>query len=248
MEVQGKVAIVTGASAGIGLATARLLAQQGAQVALVARSRDKLQALAAALPGALAVPADLSREDEIPALVARVMARYGRVDILINNAGQGYEAEVAVIDTAQFRELFALNVIGPLAAMQAVIPLMRRQGQGAIVNISSGTSLLAIPNLGAYSSLKRALNALSLTARAELAADGIIVSVVYPFVTATDFAQNVRTSGEPVRSERGPGPPADTAEHVAAKILEVLRSGAAQHYAHEWMQAQSPTQQGGTQS
>lgn len=242
MEISGKVVLITGASSGIGEATARLLAAQGAKVALAARSREKLDALAASLPDAFAIPTDMTREDEVRAMVAATHAHYGQLDVLINNAGQGYDAPIERIDPTAYRETLELNVVGPLVAMQAAIPLMRAQGGGAIVNIGSGTSLIALPNAAAYSSTKRALNGLSLTAAKELARDGIAVSVMHPYMTATDFGANVRDgargAGRPGRPADEGGwspPPPDTAEYVAGKILEAITSGEAEVLAHDWM-------------
>ncbi len=245
MEIAGKVVLVTGASSGIGEATARLLAERGAKVALAARSREKLDALAAELPDTFVITADMTREDEVRAMVAATHAHYGRLDVLINNAGQGYYSPVEQIDPAAYRETLELNVIGPLVAMQAAIPLMRAQGAGAIVNISSGTALGTFPGVSAYSSTKRALNGLSLTARRELENDGIIVSVMSPYRTDTEFAANVR-SGEQTAQPPAAGPapaggqapampPPDTAEYVAQKIVETIESGEADVLAHDWM-------------
>ncbi len=240
MDVRGKVALITGASSGIGLATVRLLAERGAKVALAARSRDKLATIAAKLPAAFAIPTDMADEDSIANMVQQTQRHFGRIDLLINNAGQGYDAPIEQIDPHQYRALFAVNVVGPLVAMQAMIPIMRQQGGGMIVGISSGTSLMYLPGMAAYSSTKRALNAVSLTARAELAKENIIISVVYPYITLTDFANNMvaaARSGE----QRGPEPggwqppPPDTAEYVAGKILEVIASEEAEQYAHDWM-------------
>jgi len=99
------------------------------------------------------------------------------------------------MDIREYRDLLELNVIGPIVAMQAAIPLMRAQGGGTIVNISSGTTLMYAPGLSGYSATKRALNGLTLTARNELAADKIVVSLVHPYVTKSDFYKNMVTAG-----------------------------------------------------
>jgi short-subunit dehydrogenase len=238
MEIKNKVAIVTGASSGIGAAVAKLLVAGGAQVVLVARSADKLAQLASELPGSLALTADMTKEDEVKGMVAEVQQHFGRTDILINNAGSGYSASVIDIELSKARYLFELNVIGPLVAMQAVIPLMRQQGGGLIVNISSGVSLMVLPSLAFYNATKRSLNAISLTARAELAADNIKVSLVYPYATATDFSKNLLVSGQrpdwPVRSEANLPPP-DSADYVAEKVLAVIVSEAPELAVHDWM-------------
>jgi short-subunit dehydrogenase len=237
MNVQNKTAIVTGASSGIGLATARLLAEQGAKVALVARSKEKLEKLSRELPNSLAVPADMTRVLDIKRMVEQTRKHFGVVDILINNAGQGYDAPVEKIDIRIFHYIFDLDVVGALVAMQQVIPLMRKQGGGAIVNISSGTALMHLPNMSAYASLKRALADMSLTAREELKDDNIVVSVVYPYVTLTNFEKNTIKyfSGKKEEQEASGPFPADSAEHVAQKILEGIESEEAEIFAHDWM-------------
>jgi len=190
MIVKDKAVIVTGASEGIGKAVAEALAGKGAKLVLAARSEDKIRALAEKLPGATAVRADMRKADDVKALVETAIRIHGRVDILINNAGQGMYGPVEGIDIELYKSMMELNVYAPLRAMQLVIPHMREAGGGMIVNISSMVSKNAYPSLGAYASTKYALNALSFTARAELAKDKIIVSVMHPKMTATRFGEN----------------------------------------------------------
>lgn len=239
MILKGKVAIVTGASSGIGLATAKLLTQKGVKVALVARRADRLKHLSQKLPESLALTADMTKKTQIKRMVAQTAKYYGRVDILVNNAGIGYDAPLENIDIAKFRYLFELHAVGSLLAMQSVIPLMRKIGGGSIVNISSGTSLMYLPNMSAYSGIKRLLNALSLTSRQELQKDNIVVSVVYPFITLTDFEKNTLKDYPPkISDEEGEDrdlPPADPADYVATKILEAIITGKAEVYVHDWM-------------
>jgi short-subunit dehydrogenase len=238
MSIKDKVVIVTGASSGIGLATAKLLAKHGAKVALVARSVDKLNRLSEELPNSLIAPADMKVEEDIKKMVKQVLRNYGRIDILVNCAGQGYDARLEYIDIDKYRQLFELDVVGPLVAMQAVIPIMRRRGGGMIVNISSGTSLMYLPNMSPYSSVKRALNSLTLTAREELKQDNIVVSIVYPYMTLTDFERNTIKDRHDTQYEEGENsdlPPLDSAEFVAEKILEVIETGKPEQYAHDWM-------------
>ena len=236
MEIKDKVIIVTGASMGIGLATARLLAGKGAKVALVARSKETLEKLAEELPESFAVAADLSDPEEAERMIEEIKNHYGRIDALVNNAGRGIYGAIENVDLEAYRKVFALNVMGPLTAMKKVIPIMRAQGGGAIVNVSSMVSKAYIPYLGAYASTKYALNAISLTARAELEKDGITVSVVHPGMTATEFGKNAIKSDvvaqgmEPRHREHLPKP--DTAEHVAGRILLALQTGEAEVLAH----------------
>jgi NADP-dependent 3-hydroxy acid dehydrogenase YdfG len=230
MEVADKVVIITGASGGIGLATAQLFAQHGARVALVARSAERIQQLAVDLPAALAVPTDMRDTAAVRQMIAQVQQHYGRIDILVNNAGQGMHVPVAQADLDQYRDVFELNVVSVLNAMQTVIPIMRAQGGGVIINISSGLSKRIVPGVGPYASTKYALNALTLTARLELAPDNIRVGLMLPGLTATNFARNtIRTTTN--STERQRTMPADSPEHVAAKILEAVETEAAEVYA-----------------
>ena len=128
MQTKDRVFIVTGASSGIGLSTAIALSERGAKVALLARSTDALQKLAQKLPGSLPVTVDMTQFDRVREAVRALHQHYGRVDGLVNNAGRSYAASVEEIDPALFDEIFHLNVLGPIVAMQAVIPLMRAQG------------------------------------------------------------------------------------------------------------------------
>jgi short-subunit dehydrogenase len=238
MQIKDRVAIVTGASGGIGLALARLLAHHGAKVVLAARSKSKLRALAKELPHSLAIPTDMTKAGEIRAMARSAREHFGRIDILVNNAGQGYDAPVDKIRLKTFRHIFNLDVAGPLIAMQQVIPVMRKQKEGLIVNVSSGTALMHLPNMGPYSSLKRALAGLSLTAREELREDGILVCVVYPYITLTDFEKNTINDVEDEADwgeDDGPFNPPDTAEYIARKILDGIQSGEAEIFAHDWM-------------
>jgi NAD(P)-dependent dehydrogenase (short-subunit alcohol dehydrogenase family) len=138
MQIKDRVFIVTGASSGIGLSAAIALSERGAEVALLACSTDALQELSRKLPASLPVTVDMTQFDRVKEAVSAVHKHYGRVDGLINNAGRSYAASVEEIDPAAFDEIFHLNVLAPIVAMQAVIPLMRAQGGGSIVNINSG--------------------------------------------------------------------------------------------------------------
>ncbi len=145
MEIKNKVAIVTGASSGIGLALARELSRRGAKVVLAARSADKLAELASEIPGSLAIPADMTKPEDILTLIGETKEKLGRVDILVNNAGLGLRSSVEATDLQEYESIMELNVFSVLRAMQAAIPIMRAQGAGVIMNISSLVSKNAFP-------------------------------------------------------------------------------------------------------
>ena len=233
MEIKDKVVIVTGASDGIGEAIAKKLAHAGAKVVLAARSDEKLAALAHELPGSVAVHADMTQQADIQNLIDRTMEIDGRIDILINNAGQGMSSPAELIDIDKYKHIMNLNVYGPLYAMQLAIPHMRAAGGGMILNISSRVSKNYYPNLSAYASTKYALNAISLTARTELEKDHIVVSVFHPKMTATSFGKNsVNAKPEAAAAyaeqARARGMEVDTPEQVADKVLDQIKSGEAE--------------------
>jgi short-subunit dehydrogenase len=232
VQIKDHVFLVTGASSGIGLSTAVALAERGAKVALLARSKEALGELAVRLSGSLPIVADMTDFAAVRQAVHTIHQHYGRIDGLINNAGRSYAAAVEEIEPALFDEIFHLNVLGPIVAMQAVIPIMRAQGAGSIVNVNSGTAFMTIPQYSVYSASKRALLGFSLTARAELEKDKIVVSEVYPFITATNFGKN--RMGNPA----GGGPASnyasgDTPEFVADIILQAIEEGQAQYFAND---------------
>jgi short-subunit dehydrogenase len=241
MNVKGKIAVVTGASSGIGLAVAKLLTQKGAKVALAARSKEKLEKIAKELPGSIVIQADMTKKEEIEGMIKKAKNHFGRIDLLINNAGQGYDASIEETDIDIFHRLFDLDVVGPLIAIQEVVPIMKKQGGGVIVNISSGTALMALPNMSAYSSLKRALAGISLTANEEFKQDKILVSVVYPYITLTDFEKNTikAKNMQEVQweeEEESDFKPPDSAGYVAEKILEGIENEKREVYVHGWME------------
>jgi short-subunit dehydrogenase len=238
MEIKDKVAVITGASAGIGLATARRFAVAGAKVALAARSVEKLNQLADELHGqgheAIVVPTDMRNQAEVAGMIEATVRHYGRVDILINNAGQATAGTIADVSIDHYRQIIDLNMFGSLYAMQAVIPQMRQTGGGIIINISSMVSKMHIPGLATYASTKAALNVLSDTARVELAPDNIRVITVYPRTTATDFGGNSLGNRQMRQQQRSNAARADVVvdspEFVAEKILEAAQKEPPEQY------------------
>lgn len=218
----GKVVIVTGASGGIGRDTARLFAREGARVVLAARSVEALKSLAETIRDeggeALVVPTDVSITDQVRSMVEKTIRSYGRVDILVNNAGVGLYGRVDALTDDGLRRIFATNLFGPLYCIQAVLPHMKKQGHGQIVNVSSVAGKRAMPNVGAYAMTKSGLQALSESLRIELKGTGIEVIVIFPGLVRTDFPLHAMTAGGAppafsMRSRRM------TSEKVAREIL-----------------------------
>jgi NADP-dependent 3-hydroxy acid dehydrogenase YdfG len=145
MKINDKVVIVTGSSSGIGKATAELFGKNGAKVALAARLTGKLEEISASMADSFVVSVDMTKPDEVRGMVQKTYDRYGRLDVLINNAGRGLRSPVEHIDLDDFAYIMSLNVYGPLVAMQSAIPIMRKQGGGTIVNISSQVARARIP-------------------------------------------------------------------------------------------------------
>jgi NADP-dependent 3-hydroxy acid dehydrogenase YdfG len=229
MDINGAVVLVTGASSGIGAATARAASRAGARVVLIARREERIRQLAEELGDAVAVPCDVTDRAQVEAAVHTAIDKFGRIDVLVNNAGQGLQATVDAIDPDDFRALLELNLVAPLVTMQAVLPGMRKQGTGAIVNVGSGIIWSTLPGSGAYSASKAGLQKLSAIARAEVADAGIAVSLMFPSITETEFVGTVRGSVEDaLQMEASSGLQPQSPEGVADAILDLVRSGAEQ--------------------
>jgi NADP-dependent 3-hydroxy acid dehydrogenase YdfG len=221
IDLAGKAVIVTGASSGIGASTARLLHAAGAYPVLAARRADRLAALSEELDGALAVSTDVTDPAQVRDLTAAALDRHQRIDGLVNNAGASMHGPLDQVDLAEFSQILQLNVVGLLAMTQAVLPAMRAQGFGRIVNISSGTTRRVAAGVGAYASTKVAVNMLSAVLRQELAGDGIAVSLLLPSVTATEFGGGMYALGASPR----PGMVVQSPDYTASIVLRLLRTG-----------------------
>ncbi len=236
MKIKDKVIIITGASMGIGKAIAELLGGEGAHIVLAARKEAELKKVAEKISGAHIVRTDMTSVKDIDNLIAETLKKFGRIDVLVNNAGQGIYGAVENTNIENYRRIFELNVVGPLIAMQKVIPIMRKQGGGTIINISSMVSKAYYPYLGAYASTKYALNALSLTARAELEKDNIIINIMLPGMTDTDFGKNALKSdavAKAMESRTRVGMPTpDSPEYIAGRVKHAIETGEAETLAH----------------
>ena len=194
-RLDGRIALVTGASSGIGEATAIALAAAGAKVAITARRKDRLQALAARLAplGAdpLVLEADLLDEHVAQRIVADTERHFGQLDILVNNAGVMYLEPVAEADLGRWRRMLELNVLSLIASTQAALAGMRSRRDGHIVNVSSTAGRIANPNAAAYSATKFGVVAFSEALRREVYADNIRVSVIEPGVVQTELRDHI---------------------------------------------------------
>ena len=221
MQLHDKIVVVTGASMGIGEAVARRFTDEGAQVVMASRNLAALEEARTRignLARTVASACDVSSREQIDALLAFTLERHGRIDIWINNAGFGLVDSVEKMDMAECRRLFDTNLFGAIDAMQAVIPVMRSQGAGTIVNVSSVAGYIAVPHMAAYGATKHALNCFTKAARLELQGTGVNVVNVCPGYVKTNFSQNAVRGADRKRVRRS----ADygiTAERVAKAIL-----------------------------
>jgi len=196
--IDGKVVAITGASSGIGEATAVLLAAGGAKVVLGARRADRLEALAARITsaGGAAVwtRTDVRRREDLTALVAFARQEYGRLDVLINNAGVGPISPLDELRVDEWDEMVDINFKGVLHGIAAALPVFRAQGAGHMVNIVSTAGLRIVPNQAVYAATKNAVRTVSEGLRQEAGAD-LRVTMVSPGYVGTDFADSVTSPG-----------------------------------------------------
>jgi len=228
LDLKGKAVIVTGASKGIGKAVATEFARRGANLALVARSAALLSELERSLEGypgkRLCLVTDVTRRDQVEAMVDKTVAAFGRIDVLVNNAGIGFSGRIANVDPDQIGLVFATNVMGPLYAIHAAVPVIRQQGGGTIVNVSSPMARMPFPTAGPYSASKAALDALSEALRLELERDHINVMLVYPGFTQTEFFKSsIREPGTDVPTH--PQFQGEPPERIARRIVDGVERG-----------------------
>lgn len=255
--LNGKVAIVTGASSGIGASLAKALAREGATVVLAARRKGKLDEVSAAIREAggesMVMPCDVTRHEEAEALIHRAVEELGRLDILVNNAGSGHFSDVEDTTDEMIHHMFAVNVFSLWYTVRPALPYMRDQGSGHIINIASMAGKIGFPYNSAYVAAKHACVGFTHALRMELLETGIHASVVCPAGVATDWA-NV-TEGGPIRAifsasgpivkriaaERGIALPAIegviSPERVAEKIVECVYHPVPEVYTHAGSEA-----------
>lgn len=219
-----RVIAITGASAGIGRATAIRLARDGAAVAICARRADRLEAVAAEIAAAggtpLAITADVTRAEDMQALVARTVERFGRLDVMLCNAGFGIAGAIDDITPEQMQQLMDVNYMGTFLAARAALPVFRRQGSGHIIMVSSIAGKRGVPYMGAYSATKFAQAGLAECMRSELAGTNIDVTVVCPVSTESEFFDIMsRETGAPVTRAFGPRQSAETVADAIARAI-----------------------------
>jgi short-subunit dehydrogenase len=246
--IAGKVVIVTGASSGIGRAIAIALARERVRLVLVARRESLLLELEreAHTAGAatLSLTLDLREQANVETMIRTTRDHYGRIDVLINNAGFGFYGSVESTPSDVVREIFALNFEAPVRACQLAIPIMRAQGSGHIINISSVAGRRGLPLSGIYSATKFALNGISESLRVEVKDAGIDVTIVNPGATLTDFADSVRRGD--VRVGFKPLGHIQSAEEVAGAVVRCMKQPRAEVFPYAvsrflvWANALSP--------
>jgi NADP-dependent 3-hydroxy acid dehydrogenase YdfG len=229
-RLNDKVAVVTGASSGIGEATVRALASEGAAVVAGARRKERLDGLVDGIlrdgGKAIAVKCDVTDERQAHALVERAIDDFGRIDVLVNNAGVMLLSKVEKGLSDEWRRMFDVNVLGLLYATDAAVGAMKRQGGGHIVNVSSVAGRRTRPTVGVYSGTKFAVNAISEGLRQEVLEYGIRVTTVEPGAVATELTDHI--TDEEVREglkQRSIEPlqPEDIAEAIAYAVGQPQR-------------------------
>jgi NADP-dependent 3-hydroxy acid dehydrogenase YdfG len=225
-DLSGQVVAITGASSGIGEATALAAAQAGAAVALAARRTDRIEALAARINGdggrAIAVTTDVSVEAEANAFVQRTKDELGRLDVLVNNAGLMLLGPIPGADTEEWRRMIDVNVYGVLYATHAAIGGMLEQGSGHIVNVSSVAGRVARAGSGAYNLTKHGIGAFSEALRQEVTGEGVRVTLIEPGAVATELRDHNRPEIQEQMNQRFAGVEILQSEDIANAIIYVI--------------------------
>jgi short-subunit dehydrogenase len=222
--LRGRAAVITGASSGIGKAAAEALAREGVRVTLGARRADRLEAVADAIRrsggDAQAVPTDVADPVAVQRLIAEAQRAYGRLDIALLNAGIGYFGPVDSTPVDEAHRLLDINLFGTLHGIQAAVPVMREQGSGHIIIVSSVSGKRATPGSGLYAATKSAQISLAESLRLEVRRAGIQVSVICPVSTTTEF---FAVAGARSPMQFRPTGPTYSAGQVAEVIVRCVR-------------------------
>lgn len=226
-EKPNRVAIVTGASSGIGEATAHCLAKAGYSVVVAARRADLLDRLVTDIEAqggnAMSVPTDLSEADQTSALVRRTLDAFGRVDLLVNNAGYGPPFALEQMDREAMRHVFDVNLLSGMQLIAEVTPVMRDQGGGRIINIGSLSRYVGAPMASAYAATKGGMEALTACMRLELSPWNIKLSIIVPGFVDTPTFDKSRAAGQELRNDPS-NPYRQLMEDLDAFATEQLKS------------------------
>ena len=215
MNLQGAAAVVTGASRGIGRAIAEALAKEGMRLVIGGRDAGRLEEAARALGGAEVVPGDVGEEAVAARLVETAVSRFGRLDVVVNNAGIGHHGRLEDMDPAEFDRVYRTNVRGPFLLMKAAIPVMRRQKRGTLVSLASLAGRNPVPMRAAYAATKWAMIGLSRSVLQEVRKDGIRVIILEPGSTLTEFGHDASKMAQAEKLVRP--------EDVAAVLVAALK-------------------------
>jgi NADP-dependent 3-hydroxy acid dehydrogenase YdfG len=199
---EDKVVIITGGSSGIGKATALAFAKEGAKTVLVSRSKEKLEGVADEIRqfnhDVLVIPTDVSSQEQVHEMVQKVIETYGRIDILFNNAGSSYVGRVEDDSFIEdVKKMIDIDFLGTVYTTKEILPVMRKQGSGHIMNMSSVVGRKAFPHFGGYSSAMHAISGFTDSLRQELRGTGINVSIIHPALTQTPLLSHVKPEGMP---------------------------------------------------
>ncbi|MNO41070.1 putative oxidoreductase [compost metagenome] len=223
MVLKDKIVVITGASSGIGALTAQMLSKRGAIPILVARSEAKLKETAAGITGVFGLYiCDVRDAAAVEETFAQILATYGRIDILLNNAGYGKFAAFTEMESHEFDDMMDVNYMGIVRCTKAVVPHMLERGCGQIVNVASMAGKIGTAKSVAYTATKHAVLGFTNALRQELRKSGIIVSAVNPGPIATDFFKTADPSGN---YEKSVARMMMTPEHVSSKIVKVMETG-----------------------
>ena len=223
--IQTKVVVITGASSGLGEATARLLSPQGASVVLGARRVERIQSLADELTGnggkALAIPTDVTDYDQVKKLVAAAVQTYGRIDVMINNAGLMPQSPLERLKIDDWNQMIDVNIKGVLYGIAAALPHMKAQKSGHIINVSSVAGHKVHPNSAVYAATKHAVRAISEGLRMEVKPYNIRTTVISPGAVDTELPNSVTEPdiAEIVRKAHERAIPADTFARAVAYAM-----------------------------
>ena len=238
-DLKDRVIVITGASAGIGAATAIEAAAAGMDVVLAARRLEKLEAVAEQVRQAgrqaLPIACDVGKDEDVTGLVEATMNEFGKIDVIFANAGYGFLKPIASLDDEAHRQIFEVNYFGTVRCIKAALPIMQQQKAGHLVITSSIVGRVGLPFYSHYSATKAAQDGLATGLRLEVEPDGIDVTTVYPIGTKTEFFEvSASIGGRDAISENTPEIFMQSPRHVARRIVKALRRPCPEVWPARW--------------